>query len=518
MTSVASPPLIGPAARSSGVLLHPTSLPSPFGVGDLGPSAYAWVDALARAKQRWWQTLPLGPTGYGDSPYQSFSSFAGNPLLVSPELLRDDGLLRDGDWAGVSFPDHEVDYGAVLPYKAGLLDTAWRRFCAGSADHLRHDYLAFQNAQAGWLDAFSLFMAVKEEQGGASWQTWPTPLKRGEPDALKAARERLVEAIDRVRFRQFLFFRQWARLKAHANQRGVYLLGDTPIFVASDSADVWGRPELFLLDADRRPTFVAGVPPDYFSPVTGQLWGNPLYDWKRHAADGYAWWAARVAASLALFDFVRLDHFRGFEAAWHVPAGAETAAGGHWVSGPRDALFRALRDKLGRLPLIAEDLGEITPEVRALRDQFALPGMRILQFAWDGKPENVFLPHNYANASVAYTGSHDNDTTWGWYQEQPEWVRQNLWRYLDKPRRDDGEVVWELVRLAQGSAADFAILPLQDLLVLGPDARMNAPGRAAGNWKWRVTPQQPVESALQRLAELTVVFNRHPDREGPRQP
>ncbi len=512
MMSPSSPPLIGPAARSSGVLLHPTSLPSPFGIGDLGPSAYAWVDALARAQQRWWQILPVGPTGYGDSPYQSFSSFAGNPLLISPEGLRLDGLLQPGDWEGHSFSDHEVDYGNVITFKVRLLDIAWKRFCEGAADQLRRSYVEFQNEQASWLDAFSLYMALKDDQNGMSWQQWPLALKRGEPDALKTARGRLVEMIDRERFRQFLFFRQWFFLKRYANERGIFLLGDTPIFVASDSADVWGRPELFLLDADRRPTFVAGVPPDYFSP-TGQLWGNPLYDWHRLAETGYAWWIERLQHSLSLFDAVRLDHFRGFEAAWNVPAGSETAVVGRWVPGPGASLFQALLDKMGRLPLIAEDLGEITPAVRALRDQFNLPGMRILQFAWEGRSENLFLPHNYTNTSLVYTGSHDNDTTWGWYQEQNEAVRQQIWHYLDKPRRDDGEVVWQLIRLALGSAADFAVIPLQDLLVLGPDARMNAPGRPSGNWKWRVTPQQPVETALQRLRELTVLFNRHPNRQ-----
>lgn len=512
MTAPSSPPLSGPAARSSGVLLHPTSLPSQYGIGDLGPAAYAWVDALARAEQRWWQMLPIGPTGYGDSPYQSFSSFAGNPLLLSPERLAGDGLLHPGDWAGVHFPDHEVDYGNVIPFKNDLLDRAWRNFCGGAADFLRQPYLEFQNREAGWLDPYSLFTAIKEEQQGASWHTWPTPLKRGEPDALKAARGRLVEAIDRVRFRQFLFFRQWFQLKEHANRKGIYLIGDTPIFVASDSADVWGHPDLFLLDPERRPTVVAGVPPDYFSP-TGQLWGNPLYDWGHLERTGYAWWIDRLERALACFDLVRLDHFRGFEAAWHVPAGAETAVSGQWIKGPGENLFRAIQTKLGKLPLVAEDLGEITPPVRILREQFGLPGMRILQFAWEGKPENAFLPHNYVNSTIVYTGSHDNDTTWGWYQEQPEYIRKNLWRYLDKPRRDDGEVVWQMIRLALGSAADIGILPLQDLLVLGPDARMNAPGRPAGNWKWRVTPQQPVESALQRLRELTVLFNRHPSRE-----
>jgi 4-alpha-glucanotransferase len=470
------------------------------------------VEALARAEQRWWQVLPLGPTGYGDSPYQSFSSFAGNPLLLSPERLAGDGLLEASDWAGVKFSDHEVDYGTVLPFKGQLLDRAWKRFCSGAADHLRGAYIDFQNHEASWLDSYSLFMAIKEEQSGSSWHNWPAPLKRGDPDALKAARGRLVEAIDRVRFRQFLFFRQWYQLKEHANRKGIFLIGDTPIFVASDSADVWGHPELFLLDQERRPTVVAGVPPDYFSP-TGQLWGNPLYDWGHLERTGYTWWIERLQRSLACFDMVRLDHFRGFEAAWNVPAGAENAVHGEWIPGPGEKLFRAVQTKLGKLPLIAEDLGEITPPVRALRDQFHLPGMRILQFAWEGKPENLFLPHNYVNATMVYTGSHDNDTTWGWYQEQSENIRKNLWRYLDKPRRDDGEVVWQLIRLALGSAADFAVIPLQDLLVLGPDARMNAPGRPAGNWKWRVTPQQPVETALQRLRELTVLFNRHPSRE-----
>lgn len=493
--------------RSAGVLLHPTSLPSPYGIGDLGPSAFAWVDSLVRSEQSWWQTLPLGPTGFGDSPYQSLSSFAGNPYLISPDLLIQDGLLKKDDVAGPRFPAAVVDYGSVIPFKVKMLELAWHNFRRSASQALKKEYDQFSTEQAGWLDDYVLFMALKDYNKGASYQDWPDDLIRRNPTALAAARRSLGETQQQHRFRQFLFFRQWSALKKYANKFGIRLIGDVPIFVSADSADLWANPKLFLLGEDNRPEVVAGVPPDYFSP-TGQRWGNPLYDWTALKETGYAWWVRRLKATLSHFDLVRLDHFRGFEAAWHISANAPTAEEGEWVPGPGADFFQAIKKALGGLPLIAEDLGDITPEVRQLRDQFNLPGMRILQFAYSHQPENAFLPHNYVPNTVVYTGTHDNDTTRGWYEALPQNERQFIGRMLGKPTIEPREISWELIRLAWGSVADMALAPLQDLLNLDGKARMNMPGRQEGNWQWRVTPDQPVEQSLQGLHEFTWLYNR----------
>jgi 4-alpha-glucanotransferase len=490
--------------RSAGLILHPTSLPGLYGIGDLGPAACAWVDALVRAKQKWWQILPLGPTGYGDSPYQCFSAFAGNPYLVSPDLLREDGLLARGDCEGVHFPNARVDFGPVIEFKVRLLRRAWENFQAAPHSPLHSEFDKFCAEDAGWLDDYALFMALKDAQGGASWLGWDLPLVLREPRALAAARERLRAAIGEHKFRQFLFFRQWRALKAYAKAKGVRLIGDVPIFVSSDSADVWAHPEYFLLDERRRPTVVAGVPPDYFS-KTGQLWGNPLYNWAALKQTGYAWWIERLRATLELVDLVRIDHFRGFAANWEVPAGLPTAEKGRWVKGPGADLFEALRAGLGALPIIAEDLGVITPDVEALREQFHLPGMRILQFAFAGAVEDRFLPHNYERNTVVYTGTHDNDTTLGWYQKAAETERDLVRRYL---ARDGHDIVWDLMRLAWASVADYALAPLQDALNLGSEARMNLPGRASGNWGWRYTAEQLTGAALDRLGEMTELYGR----------
>jgi 4-alpha-glucanotransferase len=505
MSTATAPP---PPIRSSGILLHPTSLPGPHGIGDLGPAAHAWVDALARARQSWWQVLPLGPTGYGDSPYQCFSAFAGNPNLVSPDLLVRDGLLEAADVqaAGPSsaFPVEHVDYGAVIAFKPRLLTRAWQRFRSGAAPALRPLFDDFRARHADWLDDFGLFMALKEAHGGVSWQEWPEEFILRRPVALQRARQELDPHVDRHQFTQFLFFRQWQALKDHANGRGLRLIGDVPIFIAGDSADVWTHPDLFLLDDRRRPRFVAGVPPDYFS-ATGQLWGNPLYDWPAHRRTGYAWWVARLRATLAQVDLVRLDHFRGFEAYWEVPAGSPTAATGRWVTGPGADLLEVLRTALGGLPLIAEDLGVITPEVEALRCRFGLPGMRIMQFAFGGARETRFLPHNYERRTVVYTGTHDNDTTLGWYRA----LTPEEHRYFRRYAPGTGEEVsWELIRLAWASVADLAVTPLQDVLGLGTEARMNRPGQPAGNWRWRFTSDQLTGEMLDRLADLTEVYDR----------
>ncbi len=492
--------------RAAGLLLHPTSLPGPYGIGDLGPAARQWVDALARARQSWWQVLPLGPTGYGDSPYQSSSTFAGNPYLLSPDLLVEDGLVEPADLEGVQFPADHVAFGPMIEFKVRLLERAWQRFQAGAAPKLRQPFDAFCNQQVNWLEDFCLFSALKDAHGGAGWLDWPPELVRREPAALERARRELRPTVGLHRFRQFLFFRQWKDVKAYANSKGVRLIGDVPIFVSIDSSDVWANPQLYHLDPDRRPTVVAGVPPDYFS-ATGQLWGNPLYDWEAMRRTGYSWWLARLRATLALVDVVRLDHFRGFESYWEVPADAETAATGRWVKGPGTALFEALRAGLGGLPLIAEDLGLITPEVEALRARLGLPGMCILQFAFGDTPANRYLPHHYERNTVVYTGTHDNDTTNGWAGHLSDGERWMLNRYL--PHRG-GDLAWDLMRLAWSSVGDLALAPLQDILSLGSEARMNSPGRAAGNWSWRFHEGALHDGVLDRLADLTDLYSRVP--------
>jgi 4-alpha-glucanotransferase len=491
------------SARSAGILLHPTSLPGQYGIGDLGPTAYEWVDLLARAGQTWWQVLPLGPTGFADSPYQCFSAFAGNPYLLSPELLGRDGLLKQHELTHPHFPADHVDYGNVIKYKLAMLARAWENYRSGAAPGLKAAFEEFSVRQARWLDDYALFMAVKDSYHGACWQQWSEGLVLRKPEALEKARRRLAGGIGLHKFAQFLFFRQWSALREHAHQRGLKIMGDAPIFVSSDSADVWANPELFMLDAKRRPTVVAGVPPDYFSP-TGQLWGNPHYNWEALKKTGYAWWVARLRATMELVDLVRLDHFRGFEAYWEVPAGKPTAEVGRWVPGPGAALLSALRAALGRLPLVAEDLGIITPEVEALRVQFNLPGMRILQFAFSG-PDNRFLPHHYDPHTVVYTGTHDNDTTVGWFSEIPGHERDFMHRYAPWAGHD---IAWDLIRMAWSSVANHALAPAQDLLSLPTECRMNYPGRPADNWRWRLTTGELSQGALDRLADLTALFSR----------
>jgi 4-alpha-glucanotransferase len=498
-----------PGYRASGVLLHVTSLPSPYGVGDVGPSALAWIDRLHEAGQTWWQALPLGPTGYGNSPYQFLSSFAGNWLLISPESLIADGLLRASDAAGQSFSETAVDYDAVISFKRRLLETAWTNFNAGAGRDLKLAFEQFRNDQAHWLDDYALFRALKFKYRSESYHEWPAELIRRSPAALADARQELWSQIEQACLAQFLVFRQGERLKEHAHSKGVNLIGDLPFFVSPDSSDVWANPELFLLDEQRRPRFVAGVPPDYFS-SQGQLWGNPVYDWEAHRRTGYRWCIDRMRALLAHVDLIRLDHFRGFAAAWHIPAGAPTAQSGQWVPGPGAELFSALQRDLGALPFIAEDLGFITPDVYALRDQFHVPGTRVLQFAFDGSPDNPYLPHNYVPNTVVYTGTHDNNTTRGWFEELPDNQRQNLWNYLKQPGGASGEAASALLRLAWSSVAALALAPLQDLLNLGADGRMNVPGRVDGNWRWRCTEKMLSTSSFEWLCDLTKSSNRSP--------
>jgi 4-alpha-glucanotransferase len=492
-----------PPRRSAGILLHPTSLPGAYGIGDLGSVAFEWIDVLVAAGQSWWQILPLGPTGFGDSPYQCFSAFAGNPLLVSPELLARDGLLRATDMPSIRFPADHVDYGAVSRFKQSMLTRAWENFQTGAGRPLRAGFEEFCHRESSWLDDYALFMALKDFHQGAGWQSWNEELVFRKPAALERARRLLAGGVGRHRLGQFLFARQWAAVKEQANSRGIQLIGDVPIFVSADSADVWANPEQFQLDEERLPTVVAGVPPDYFSP-TGQLWGNPHYNWDVMQRTGFSWWIARLKKTLQQVDLVRLDHFRGFDAYWEVPAGQLTAEHGQRVKVPGHELLTTLRQALGGLPLIAEDLGLITPEVEALRDSFGLPGMRILQFAFSG-PDNPFLPHHYQRNTAVYTGTHDNDTTVGWYNAAPEHERQFLHRYCPGVGR---EIAWDLLRVAFASVANFALVPLQDLLSLPTEARMNYPGRAQGNWSWRFVTGQVNQGLIDRLGDLTALYSR----------
>jgi 4-alpha-glucanotransferase len=494
-----------PGYRASGLLLHVTSLPSRYGIGDVGPAALAWIDRLRKSGQRWWQALPLGPTGYGNSPYQPLSSFAGNELLVSPDWLVEDGLLQQSECDGC--PRGGVDYDAVIGYKRRLLEIAWANFTMSTRGDLRADYEQFRNDQAHWLDDYALFRALKAKYNGAYFLHWPRDLVERVPSRLAEARAELSETIDRVCFAQFVIFRQGERLKAYAHANGVRLIGDLPFFVSPDSSDVWSNPEIFLLTEQRRPRFVAGVPPDYFS-ADGQLWGNPVYDWEALRRTGYLWCIDRMRALLSHVDVVRLDHFRAFAAAWHVPMGAPNARFGQWAPGPGSDFFMAAEKELGALPLIAEDLGLITPDVIQLRDSQNLPGMRVLQFGFDGNPANPHLPHNYVHNSVVYTGTHDNNTTRGWFETLTEQQRQTIWRYLRRAPGESREAAPELMRLAWSSPAALAITPLQDLLNLGGNARMNVPGQAGGNWRWRLTDDMLSPAAFDWLGDLTEKANR----------
>jgi 4-alpha-glucanotransferase len=489
--------------RASGLLLHVTSLPSPYGIGDLGSSAFSWIDRLHDAGQGWWQSLPLGPTGYGNSPYQALSSFAGNALLISPDSLISDGLLQAGD-SQSDFPADFVDYDSVIPFKQRLLEKAWVNFKAGKHQDTNFGsaYDEFCTRQAAWLDDYALFAALKAKYNDAYYLDWPADLVQRKPEALADARRELATHIDQVRFAQFLLFRQADQLKAHAHAKGVGLIGDLPFFVSPDSSDVWANPEFFLLDEQRRPRFVAGVPPDYFS-AQGQLWGNPVYNWDALRSTGYRWCIERLHALLNHVDVIRLDHFRGFAAAWYVQAGARTARSGQWVPGPGASFFQAVQKELGRLPFIAEDLGVITPDVSVLRDQFQVPGTRVLQFAFDGHADNPYLPRNFVPNTVVYTGTHDNATTREWYEELPEDQRRNLWSYLNRTLGDNADAAPELVRLAWSSMAALAIAPLQDLLNLDGEARMNVPGRPDGNWRWRAREDMLSPQAFQWLRDLT---------------
>ena len=495
--------------RASGLLLHPTSLPGPHGVGDLGAGVYRWIEFLQAGRQTLWQVMPLGPVGMGNSPYAARSAFAGSPLLIALDQLAGRGWLDRSDLDGPDFPPHHVRYDEAGAFKLDALARAFGRFeadPAGGRDHFAH----FCERHRTWLDDYALFMAIKEAEGGRAWFDWEPGLALREPGALADARRALGARVRFHQFTQWVFFGQWEAARRYANERGIRMVGDIPIFVAHDSSDVWANRDDFYLDARGRPTVVAGVPPDYFSP-TGQRWGNPLYNWERLAARGYHWWIERFRATLELVDVIRLDHFRGFQAYWEVPAEHETALHGRWVPGPREALFDAVEARLGRVPMIVEDLGEITPDVIELRDRLGFPGMKVLQFAFGedarGVPtgRNPYLPHNYEPEFVVYTGTHDNDTTVGWFAGLSEAERASALRYVGG---DGREIAWDLIRLALQSVAEWAIVPLQDVLGLGSEARMNVPGRPEDNWTWRYADGALTPAHAERLADLTAACGR----------
>lgn len=494
--------------RAGGVLLHPTSLPGPYGMGDLGPLAFQFVDWLASTGCKLWQILPLGPTGYGDSPYQCFSAFAGNPYLISFDSLAEDGLLTREDFARMpAFDASRVDYGLLIPWKLDLLQKAFSRL-SSAPEGFRQEFQRFCRDNAAWLDDYALFMSLKETNGGGAWNGWDQAIRKREPSAMEKARREQGENILRHSFYQFLFFRQWNKLRDYAHKRGITIIGDIPIFIAYDSADAWANPQLFFVDEKSLPTVVAGVPPDYFS-TTGQLWGNPLYKWSVHKQTGYAWWIERFRAVLRLVDIVRLDHFRGFAGYYEIPFGSPTAEHGRWVTGPGkdffQTLYPALSNKAGdTLPIIAEDLGVITPDVVDLRESFHLPGMKILQFGFTG-PDNPFLPHLYPAHCVAYTGTHDNDTVCGWYETAPESERELARKYLNSNGND---IAWDMIRAIWSSVAVYAVTPMQDALSLGGEARMNFPSKLGGNWEWRMSESEMSEELASRLQEMNTLYLR----------
>jgi 4-alpha-glucanotransferase len=502
--------------RASGILLHPSSLPGPYGIGDLGPAAHAFADFLEASGQSLWQVLPMGPTGYGDSPYACYSAFAGNTLFISPEKLVSAELLAKAELANPpEFSNDRVDFAAVHEYKDSILRSAFVNFKRAANPKLISAFAEFRQQHASWLEDYALFRALKDEHRGIAWTGWTPELVTRQPVALEAAKQRLAEEIEAQEFYQFLFFRQWFALKSYCHDRGIQLVGDIPIFVAHDSADVWTNPDQFKLSEDGSPVVVAGVPPDYFS-TTGQLWGNPLYNWDQMRADRFRWWISRVQATLEIFDIARIDHFRGFAACWEIPGGDKTAERGCWVEAPGRELFTAVKNALGQVPIIAEDLGVITPDVESLRDDFGFPGMRIVQFAFSSDTKNIDLPHNYHKNVVVYTGTHDNDTAVGWFSsvagegstrdaQQIEREKEFCLKYLET---DGHEIHWDFIRAAWASVANTAIVPLQDVLGLGTEARMNLPNSTSGNWAWRYRAEALSENLRTRLRELTELYGR----------
>ena len=488
--------------RASGILMHVTSLPSPYGIGDFGPSALAFVDRLAQAGQSWWQVLPLNPTGLGNSPYSSSSTFAANGLLISPDWLIEDGLLSSADCAPPPLNTGSVDYATVIPFKTRLLDTAWNNYKVGARSDLRSTFERFCTLQSHWLEDYGLFLALRDKFDGANFLLWPKEFLERDPVALDRVRRELSEQIGSICFTQFLAFRQGERLKSYAHGKGVGLIGDLPFYVSPDSTDAWTHPEVFLLDENRRPRVVGGVPPDYFS-ADGQLWGDSVYNWEALGATGYLWWVRRLRALLAHVDMIRLDHFRAFAAAWHIPADSPTAKTGDWAPGPGANFFREVGRQLGGLPFIAEDLGQITPDVYTLRDDFRLPGMRVLQFAFDGLPGNPHRAETYVHDAVVFTGTHDNPTTRGWFETLRDDERADVWKYLRERGAKSDAIAHAMIEVAWTSNAALAMAPLQDLLNLGKEARMNVPGVAEGNWCWRCNEEMLNSPVFEWLGDVT---------------
>lgn len=493
--------------RLSGILVHPTSFPSPYGIGDMGPGAYDFIDFLAKSGQHLWQVLPLGPTGFGDSPYQGFSAFAGQPLIISPDKLIEMKLLTKEDVADIpEWNPRKVDYGPAIEYKTKLLKKAWAAFSHTPDKTMLEDFDTFCETEKDWLDDYTLFMACKDYYQGRRWLEWDEEILNPTEKAKQLWRTKLAEGVNYYSFVQFIFQVQWQELREYAHENDIEIIGDIPIFVALDSADVWANKKLFQLDTKGYPTCVAGVPPDYFS-ETGQLWGNPLYDWDYHKETSYKWWIRRIKRQLSMTDYLRIDHFRGFEAYWSVPADEETAINGKWVKGPCEDLFLAIRGELGEdLPIWAEDLGVITPEVEHLRDELGFPGMKVLQFGFGDMNDHNYIPFYYTTTNcICYTGTHDNDTTMGWYAVQPEIVRDRVRRMGNT----DGNLVsLDFIRFCMGSIAKYAIFPIQDLLIFGSDARMNTPGVAAANWAFRYLSTDLSDERCEWLKKTTELFGR----------
>jgi len=489
--------------RGSGLLMHITSLPGPPLVGDLGPSAHEFLELLREAGQRYWQVLPLSPTApeHDNSPYSGLSAFAGSPLMVSLDYLAEEGLLTREELASLPRSDpSRVDYEAAYQHKGKLLRTAFSRFRAGG------DYDRFVDANSWWLEDYALYVSLREHFGSRDWGSWPEPLRRRNSRELEAWRAKLRERVELEKFVQFKFFEQWSRLRSRAARLGSQIIGDIPIYVSYDSADAWANPGIFKLGPDLRPLYVSGVPPDYFS-RTGQLWGTPVYDWEELRRQGYSWWVRRMRHAMSLFDAVRLDHFRGFAAYWEVPAGERTAVNGRWARGPGEELFRAIKREAPRLQLIAEDLGYITPDVVRLRERLGIPGTKVLQFAWDGRPDNPYKPHNYERNFVVFTGTHDNNTIVGWFfREASPRARAEAMRYVGL--RDAREVNWAFIRLAMMSVADVSLFPVQDVLGLGPEARMNTPGTVGNNWRWRLSSMSGLWRLAGRLRDMARSYGR----------
>ncbi len=490
--------------RKSGILLHITSLPGKYGIGTMGKEARAFVDFLVASGQKLWQILPLGHTGYGDSPYQCFSAFAGNPLLIDLDKLIEAALLTEEEVPKDHFPEHEVDYGKVFTYKYTLLGKAFGRFPKSSDKELKGQYDSFITSNKWWLDDYALFMALKDHHEGKPWPEWSEQIKMREAGALKRYGEHLAKQVEFYRFLQFLFYHQWLELKAYANVNNIEIIGDLPLYVAFDSADAWANPEIFDFDDSLTPRTIAGVPPDYFS-ETGQLWGNPIYDWKYLEEHHFSWWIDRIKANFLLYDILRIDHFRGLAAYWSVPYGEDTAINGRWIDAPGHAMLKAVYKELGEKPIIAENLGVITPDVEEMREAFNMPGMKILQFAFDSGEENEFIPHTYDKNSVVYTGTHDNNTTLGWYRDSSAQDKRNVKDYFCFDEKDPA---WSFIRLAWSTVSNIAIAPMQDILRLGAEARMNFPGKAPGYWKWRYAKKMLTEKHAEDLLKMTKTYGR----------